>query len=70
MRTVIAVAACALLTGAAFAHHGWGSFQKRRLCESLLLHGAGTSSPEYVKSNASSGASAGDLDDKDQRNSA
>jgi hypothetical protein len=26
MRTVIAVAACALLTGAAFAHHGWGSY--------------------------------------------
>jgi hypothetical protein len=26
MRTVIAVAACAVLTGAAFAHHGWGSY--------------------------------------------
>jgi Family of unknown function (DUF6152) len=26
MRTVIAVAACALSTGAAFAHHGWGSY--------------------------------------------
>jgi hypothetical protein len=26
MRTVIAVAACALLTGAAFAHHGRGSY--------------------------------------------
>jgi uncharacterized protein DUF6152 len=26
MRTVIACAAFALLTGAAFAHHGWGSY--------------------------------------------
>jgi hypothetical protein len=26
MRTVFAIAVCALMTGAAFAHHGWGSY--------------------------------------------
>jgi len=26
MRTVFAIAVCAVMTGAAFAHHGWGSY--------------------------------------------